>query len=61
MFKHKLVRQLTLLLVIKLIAVFTIKNMYFDQPVIPQAEQAEEQITEHFFSTNQLLLSKEHE
>lgn len=47
MFKYPIVRQLALLLLIKLVAVFSIKAMFFSQPTIPDKKESTEKVSTH--------------
>lgn len=54
-FKHKIVRRLGILLIIKLIAVFTIKYSFFNEPVIDHGEIATDKVSVHFMPENNML------
>lgn len=47
MFKHPIVRRLTIILVIKIMAVMMIKYSYFNAPAIPEKSTASQLTSAH--------------
>jgi len=50
MFKHKLIRHLTIVLVIKLVLLMIIKQQFFSQPAIKDHAPAQQQVADHLMS-----------
>ncbi len=50
MFKYKLVRHLTALLIIKLALLIVIKHQFFAEPAINDQSPAEKQVAAHLIS-----------